>query len=206
MQEFKPYITLNEAANQILMKVVCSNLTLRTGPNPVIQNNKLIYIYDCRPGQTLQSDVQTYAAGVFTDIIVRIYSPSDTNPAVNVFRGSATAIKGISGYQTTPYAVYSYMQATPTASTIVSFYAVMNAGTAITAQPTEISLLPAQRKLILNYDETRTSELSVERSFSLQDYDPTTYNRIEINIRDASLRKKGKGTTDQDDADSSGND
>lgn len=70
-------------------------------------------------------------------------------------------------------------------------------------QPASITELPNEHKLILYYNMANNNSGSSERSFNLEDYDPSTFELIEVHIRDNNFIRKGSGTTSQTDADSS---
>jgi hypothetical protein len=94
---------------------------------------------------------------------------------------------------------YCWIKSSPVTGVNVFFKVNAN----ITNQPVTIEELPTEHKLILYYNLTNTTLGSSERSFNLEDYDPSTFEFIEVHIRKQNLTRKGSGTTSQTDADSS---
>ncbi len=94
---------------------------------------------------------------------------------------------------------FCWIKSSPVTGVNVFFKVNLN----ITNQPVTIEELPTEHKLILYYNLTNTTQGSSERSFNLEDYDPSTFEFIEVHIRKPNLTRKGSGTTSQTDADSS---
>ena len=106
---------------------------------------------------------------------------------------------------------YCWIKSLPVPATKV-FFKTYVPNTILPSQPTEIVLLPAKNKIVLNYIvpplAANPNDLFSERSYNLSDYDPATYNLIEVRITEEdssnnTRKKKGSGTTSQSDADSS---
>jgi hypothetical protein len=106
---------------------------------------------------------------------------------------------------------YCWIKSLPVPATKV-FFKTFVPNTVLPSQPTEIVLLPAKNKIVLNYIvpplAANPNNLFSERSYNLVDYDPATYNLIEVRITEEdssnnTRKKKGSGTTSQSDADSS---
>lgn len=106
---------------------------------------------------------------------------------------------------------YCWIKSLPVPATKV-FFKTYVPNTILPSQPTEIVLLPAKNKIVLNYIvpplAANPNNLFSERSYNLVDYDPATYNLIEVRITEEdssnnTRKKKGSGTTSQSDADSS---
>ena len=106
---------------------------------------------------------------------------------------------------------YCWIKSLPVPATKV-FFKTYVPNTILPSQPTEIVLLPAKNKIVLNYIvpplAANPNDLFSERSYNLSDYDPATYNLIEVRITEEDSsnkkkKKKGSGTTSQSDADSS---
>ncbi|MBK9556128.1 MAG: hypothetical protein IPO47_09895 [Bacteroidetes bacterium] len=106
---------------------------------------------------------------------------------------------------------YCWIKSLPVPATKV-FFKTFVPNTVLPSQPTEIVLLPAKNKIVLNYIvpplAANPNDLFSERSYNLSDYDPATYNLIEVRITEEdssnnTRKKKGSGTTSQSDADSS---
>lgn len=105
---------------------------------------------------------------------------------------------------------YCWIKSLPVPATKV-FFKTFVPNTVLPAQPSEIVLLPAKNKIVLNYIvpplAANPNNLFSERSYNLADYDPATYNLIEVRITEedsnSTRKKKGSGTTSQSDADSS---
>ena len=106
---------------------------------------------------------------------------------------------------------YCWIKSLPVPATKV-FFKTYVPNTILPSQPTEIVLLPAKNKIVLNYIvpplAANPNDLFSERSYNLSDYAPATYNLIEVRITEEdssnnTRKKKGSGTTSQSDADSS---
>ena len=106
---------------------------------------------------------------------------------------------------------YCWIKSLPVPATKV-FFKTFVPNTVLPSQPTEIVLLPAKNKIVLNYIvpplAANPNDLFSERSYNLSDYVPATYNLIEVRITEEdssnnTRKKKGSGTTSQSDADSS---
>jgi hypothetical protein len=199
----KPYVFLDEVTTgQKSLSVIayCNSITY---VNEVIQNNTLIVKYNVSISGTLSiqspaTNPRVLTNSGYTKIAVRFYDSgtligSSTIPLINP-----------TAYESNPYNIHCYLKSVPTAGTHLYFYVDMTgSGYLIPNNPSEVSLLPNENKMILYFDERTGTGGAINRNVSLANYDPSTYNRIEVKIRNSTLTK-GKGTTDQSDADASG--
>lgn len=148
------------------------------------------------------------STGNYNKVSVRILFPNGSAA------GSVTVnIKNVDHFthDGTNVMPYCWIKSLPVPATKVYFKTFVPT-TVLPAQPSEIILQPAKNKIILNYIvptlPANPNNLFSERSYNLGDYDPGTYNFIEVRITEEDTtnntrKKKGSGTTSQSDADSS---
>ncbi|MBC8045437.1 MAG: hypothetical protein H7Y00_01435 [Fimbriimonadaceae bacterium] len=202
----KPYVYLKETATskELSVAVLCTSLAIDT---MVVQNNTLVVKYKITTTGVITEkfDVdRLITTATYTKVIVKLY---DKN--TGVLKGSTTIpfvtappVGENAAYYSDLYKVFCYLQAVPTVGTHFYFYVNMDAGYKLPVNFTQISQLPLENKVIVYYDQISGGSGGPSYGDFIPP-DPSTYNRIEVKVRN-NTTTKGKGTTDQETADSSG--
>lgn len=220
LQSLRPHIFIDHANATFTFYINTNssngNYILPNTPNVYddpYQNGVLVREYklvtsSTQVGLTTINDVLPPSTGNYNKLSIRILYPNNTAA------GSVTVnIKNTEHFTHDGSGVYPncWIKSLPVPATKV-FFQTMVPDNILPTQPTEIILLPAKNKIILNYIvpplAPNPNNLFSERSYNLSDYDPGIYNFIEVRITDENSanntrKKKGSGTTSQSDADSS---
>jgi hypothetical protein len=222
LQSFKPHIFIDHATATFTFLINTNssngnytiNSTINEFDDPY-QNGVRVYEFTLVSSSApfIDEIKQTYplpssSSGNYNKISVRILIPNGSvvgSVTVNIKNEEHFTHDG------TNVMPYCWIKSLPVPATKV-FFKTYVPNTILPSQPTEIVLLPAKNKIVLNYIvpplAANPNDLFSERSYNLSDYDPATYNLIEVRITEEdssnnTRKKKGSGTTSQSDADSS---
>jgi hypothetical protein len=222
LQSFKPHIFIDHTTNYFTVLINTNssngNYTIIPGQDPFddpYQNGVRVYEYSLSSSSSPSNDdaiihlpLPSSSSGNYNKISVRVLSSNGTvagSVTVNIKNEEHFTHDG------TNVMPFCWIKSLPVPATKVFFKAYVPS-TVLPSQPTEIILLPAKNKIVLNYIvpplAANPNNLFSERSYNLSDYDPATYNLIEVRITEEdssnnTRKKKGSGTTSQSDADSS---
>ena len=222
LQSLKPHIFIDHATATFTFLISTNssngnytiNSTINEFDDPY-QNGVRVYEFTLVSSSApfIDEIKQTYplpssSSGNYNKISVRILIPNGSvvgSVTVNIKNEEHFTHDG------TNVMPYCWIKSLPVPATKV-FFKTYVPNTILPSQPTEIVLLPAKNKIVLNYIvpplAANPNDLFSERSYNLSDYDPATYNLIEVRITEEdssnnTRKKKGSGTTSQSDADSS---
>lgn len=203
MISYKPYINVVEQTTNRTVSVMVKAGSLTMPANTTTLSNGVICI-DCTVtnGNTNQNAEKTYQIADNKKVAVRIFDSS------NNFKGQTIFKTGAGNYTNSPVKVHCHLRSQPVAGT-TKYYRFVSGGAnalAITPAITESSAL---HKITITLDLLGRSG-TVDSNVSLNDYDLSVCNLIEVLVIDTGTEgggtaiTKGKGTTDEDDADTSG--
>ncbi|MFN0274486.1 MAG: hypothetical protein ACKVPJ_01975 [Chitinophagales bacterium] len=210
MEPFKPYIWANENANPkiITSMVNCSGgignfdlMFVSSQVNPVNSQQLLVkYQLIAGSGGIMSRDLVLNSASGYTsqsEVKIEIY----TSGAVPALKGMNVVHMNMSGFSANPNKPMCWIRNNPAGGSKDVFFRVNGLSEQIPSNPTSIQQMPGQNKVILYYDMNGGTGGDYERSYNLANYG--AYPFVEVQIRDATKTvTKGKGTTDQNDADS----
>ena len=220
LQSFKPHIFIDHTTNYftVLINTYSNNVNfiLTESRDPFddpYQNGVRVYEYKLNGTTSSSSNNEAIInlplpSGNYNKISVRVLLQNDSlagTVTVNIKNEEHFTHDG------TNVMPFCWIKSLPVPATKVFFKAYVPSSV-LPSQPTEIILLPAKNKIVLNYIvpplAANPNNLFSERSYNLSDYDPATYNLIEVRITEEdssnnTRKKKGSGTTSQSDADSS---
>jgi hypothetical protein len=202
MIALKPYVFLkvnSSTDKRIDLAVYSASLT--TPPTQAASGNTLVVTYTISNGaNSLKTDIGrslNLALGTFTKVMVK------TQDSSGRLMGSVTLKLSADQFSENPYKIHCYLK-TPTAASELYFRVDTTGGQGInTTIPPETLLDPNNHKVTFFFDENGSTagvfDLSVDNP------DASIYDIVEVQIRNsAKTITKGKGTTTQNDADSSG--
>ncbi|MFI5172518.1 MAG: hypothetical protein ACHQFW_09010 [Chitinophagales bacterium] len=202
MQPLKPYAFLNESSNPKTLdfRLNCSgssnydidSVTANTSDNDLI-------VVDC--------NITSGSGGVQTDsytipnnapqskILLRVMDGS-------VVKGTVTVRLNENDFIADPLKPFVYLKLISGSDTEIFFWLDLpGSSNSISANPT-ITTDAVHHRVILVYDVISGSDTEVERNYDLSAYDPSTYYYAVVVIEAQSVHK-GKGTSTEEDADSS---
>jgi hypothetical protein len=175
-------------------------ISSQTDPDP-LHSDRLVIKYQLISGAggVISTDFLLHATNNYqnhAEVMVQIQT-AGANP---VIKGSCVAHLNIGGYAS-PYKPMCWIKNAVSGNYNEIFFKVDALPEQIPTNPSVIQAVPTQNKVILYYDMNGGSSGNFERNYNLASY--STYSKVEVQIRDTMLRTKGKGTTDQADADAS---
>ncbi|MFN0274487.1 MAG: hypothetical protein ACKVPJ_01980 [Chitinophagales bacterium] len=194
----KPYVYLDESGNtkKVSVYIKCGDFNIASTTSQTVQNNTLIVV--CTITSAGSGTVGPKIRELRNDVS---YTKVRVETKVSGTLVGSTTVKVNSGhFSENPYKPHVYIH-TPTASSEI--YSVVNTSTGYSLSATDKLLDQVNHKVTFFLDETAGTGGFFD--WSDDNPDASTYNLVEVQIRNsAKTITKGKGTTDQNDADSSG--
>lgn len=212
MEPLKPYIWANEATTPKVIQIT-ANCSTSNGnfdyqflsSQSEIQNGITILVVKYQlvagSGGVIKKDFQLTAANNYTNQnkVKIIFQTAGANP---VMKGMCVAQLNSNGYSANPCKPFCWIRKISGSNTCEVFFKVTQLTEDIPASPSSTQTIAAENKVILYYDMIGGNGGDAERSYNLSQF--TAFPIVEIQIRDSARTiKKGGGTTDQEDADSS---
>lgn len=201
IQALKPYVYLDESTStkKISVYVYCKSFSISA--SQTIQNDTLIItcnVNTITPHSLEGPRPATLISGSYSKVRVETKSGNTLlgSTTVRVNAGDFTI------YPTYPYKPHVYLK-TPTAAS--ELYVIVDTTATNKSLNTngDTLLEQSQHKMTVYFDENGTGGGMFH--LEAQNPDASTYNFVEVQVRNNLKVKKGGGKTDQEDGDSSGN-